>query len=373
MFASNEVKALSRMLAAALSLPAAQLVHAQSMPESASVALKYLSYQDSQPGADRVRVIAPAVELVVPFAGAWSLGAGHVIDTISGASPAFHTEALSKLRDRRRASDVSLSHYGENLTLSAGASFSSESDYISRGINGGASLTSEDKNTTWSGGINLLHDTINPSNRAVIDERKNVADLSFSVTQVMTQRDLIQLILGYSRGIGYFTDPYKTFDNRPRERNHTTLAARWNHYIAASGGTARLAYRHYRDTFSIRAHTFTTEYVQPLPAGWSVTPLLRYYTQSAASFYIDRDPASSPLPTNPPDDAVYFTEEHRLSAYGALTVGLKLAWQIDPHWSVDLKAERYEQRASWTLSGNGSPHLAPFMAVSYQIGVKRRF
>ena len=361
------------LLAAALSLPALQLAHAEAVPDAGTLSLKYLSYQDSQPGADRIRVTTPALAIMVPFADAWSLDASHVVDTISGASPAYHTEALTKMHDRRRATDLALTHYADTGTVTLGTSYSSESDYISRGLNLAATRASEDQNTTWSGAVNLLHDSINPSNRIVFDEHKNVADLSLGLTQVLTMRDLVQLVAGYSHGNGYFSDPYKIFDNRPRTRNHLTLLGRWNHHLEASGGTARLSYRYYDDSFKIRAHTFTADYVQPFGEGWTITPLARYYSQSAASFYVDLDPAAAPFPTNPPPDARYFTEEQRLSAYGAVTLGAKLAKQIDANWSVDLKAERYRQRASWMLGGAGSPNLAPFSAVTYQLGLARRF
>ena len=100
------------------------------------------------------------------------------------------------------------------------------------------------------------------------------------VTRVLTTQDIVQLNFGYSKGSGYYSDPYKLNDNRPRERNALTALARWNHHFDDNGtdGTVHLSYRYYSDTFGIRANTLDAEYVQPLycfaSAGNGEMPLL---------------------------------------------------------------------------------------------------
>ena len=361
------------LLAAALALPVAQVARAETPPEQGLIAFKYLSYTDRQPGQDRIAVRSPAVSVMSPIGSDWSIAADAIVDSISGASPAYHTAGFTKLRDERRAADVAVTRYAANGSVTVGINYSNESDYRSSGASIRATRSNEDKNTTWNAGLNLSYDTINPTNRVVVGERKTTRDLTLGVTQVLTQRDIAQLILGYARGAGYFSDPYKAYDERPRQRNHTTALLRWNHHFERTEGTGRFSYRYYDDSFGIKAHTITAEYVQPLARGWTLTPLLRLYSQSAASFYIDVDPAAAPFATNPPADATLYTEDQRLSAFGAHTLGLKLEKQIGDNWKVDLKAERYEQRGSWSFSGTGSPNLAPFMATSYQLGLSRRF
>ena len=60
--------------------------------------------------------------------------------------------------------------------------------------------------------------------------------------------------------------------------------------------------------------------------------------------------------TDPPQ---YASADQRLSAFGALTLGLKGVWRIDADWTADLKLESYAQRSSWQLGGGGSPGLRP--------------
>jgi hypothetical protein len=361
------------LMAAALALPAIQPAHAESAPERGTIALKALDYLDSQPGADRIRVRANSLLIQAPVAGEWLLGGTLTSDSISGASPAYHTSALTNMHDKRHAIELSATRYFANASLTVGANVSSESDYLSRGLSVQGSLSSDSKNTTWTAGLGINHDVINPSNQIVDHETKRVTDLLLGVTQVITTHDIAQLNLGHSFGSGYFSDPYKVMDNRPRERNHTTLMARWNHHFEASGGTLRSSWRYYTDSFGVKAHTLGFEYVQPLGQGWTVMPLLRLYTQTAARFYVDADPSTDPFPPNPPADAVYYTEDQRLSAFGARTVGLKVSKQLDADWLVDLKLESYGQRAAWTIGGTGSPGLAPFHARSIQLGVSRQF
>lgn len=359
------------LLAAALSLPLLS-AQAEAPPENGTLAFKYLDYQDSQPGANRVRVTAPEVSLMTPVGSAWSLSANHIVDSITGASPAYHTEALTRLHDQRRATDVSVTHYTDLTTATIAASYSAEADYVSRGLSLAGTLSTEDKNTTWNAGINVLRDTIDPGNQIVSNERKRVTDLSLGWTQVLSTHDLAQLLLGVSRGHGYYSDPYKIFDQRPRTRNHETLLLRWNHHLEASGGTSRLSYRYYQDSFAIRAHTLTAEYVQPLAGGWTLTPQVRLYSQSAAEFYVEHDSNFDPFPTNPPAAAPYYTEEQRLAAFGARTLGLTVSKKLGL-WSVDLRAQHYEQRSNWAWSASGSRNLAPFRARILQFALTRQF
>jgi hypothetical protein len=65
--------------------------------------------------------------------------------------------------------------------------------------------------------------------------------------------------------------------------------------------------------------------------------------------------------------------DQRLAGFGAVTLGVKLAKQLNRDWAVDLKLERYEQRGAWRLFGSGSAGLAPMRAASLQIGLTRQW
>lgn len=361
------------LLAAAMVMPVAHNAQAETVPERGQISFKYLDYLDRQPGDDRIKVKAPSVNVMMPIAGEWVVSGTYTSDSVSGASPAYHTRQLTKMEDLRRAIDLRLTRYLPRGTVSVGTSYSNESDYISRGVSLQGTWSTEDKNTTFNAGMGVANDDINPNNGIVKGETKHVTDWLVGVTQILSMNDIVQLNLGYSKGNGYFSDPYKAFDERPRGRDHNTVMLRWNHHFDQVNGTSHLTYRYYANTYKIRAHTLTAEYVQPFGDGWTVTPLVRLYTQTAADFYLEVDPNSNGAPTFPAFDAKYFSLDQRLSEYGALTLGVKVAKQLNNDWTVDFKYENYEQRGSWAVNADGSRGLEPFMFRSFQIGLSRKF
>lgn len=362
------------ILGAAMLLPGVQ-AHAETPPAQGVISLGYLDYRDSQPGFDRIRVHAPSLSITAPVAGVWSVGASVVQDDVSGASPRYHTavSGASRMDDTRKAGDVSATRYFDRGSVSVGAAYSTEHDYVSRALSLQGSLESEDHNTTWTAGLGHAYDRIDPVNHIVTDQKKRTTNLLLGVTQVLTASDIAQLTATYSQGKGYFNDPYKFLDIRPSSRYETTVLARWNHYIAATGGTSRLSYRYYQDSFGVRAHTIGGEYVQPLSDGWTLTPEVRLYSQSAADFY--RDPVYDPLLGEPFPVGYKFksimSEDQRLSGFGGVTLGLKVSKQIDRLWSIDVKGTAYQQRGSWAFFNKGSPGLDPFRAQTLQIALNR--
>jgi hypothetical protein len=365
------------VLAAALLLPGVQ-AQAASAPENGSITLGYLDYRDSQSGLDRINVHAPSVSVLAPLAGVWAIGGTLVSDDVSGASPRYHSavSGASRMSDHRTAADVAVTRYFERGSLQAGVAYSNERDYLSRALSLQGTLESLDKNTSWTVGLGYADDHINPVNNVVTGERRRTPSVLLGVTQVLGVNDIAQLTATYSQGDGYFSDPYKALDNRPRSRDQSTLLARWNHHLA-NGDTSRLSYRYYRDSFGIRAHTLGAEYVRPLANGWTATPELRLYTQSAASFYYDPvydAVLGAPFPPGyqaNPDG--FRSADQRLSGFGAVTAALKVSKQLGKLWTVDAKAEYYQQRGSWRAFHDGSPGLAPLRARTLQIAVTRQW
>jgi hypothetical protein len=368
------------LLAAALLLPGVQ-AQAENAPENASISLRYLDYADRQPGLDRIRAHSPSVSVTAPVASDWAIEGTLTTDAVSGASPRYHTaiSGASHMDDNRKAADVGATRYFRRGSFGVGAAFSGEHDYVSRTLSVNGTLSSEDNNTTWAFGLAGSRDSINPINEVVKGERKRTVSVLAGVTRVLSPNDIGQLTLTHSNGSGYFNDPYKSFDERPRSRRANTVLLRWNHYVDGTGGTGRLSYRWYGDSYRIRAHTLSGGYVQPFGDGWTVVPELRLYTQSAARFYFD--PVYDAVlgePFPPGYGAAgsagrLSSADQRLSGFGAVTLGLKLARSLGKWWTVDVKVEAYEQRGGWRLFHRGSPGLAPLYARTLQAGLTRQW
>lgn len=281
---------------------------------------------------------------------------------------------MTQMHDVRRGTDASVTRYFSSGSLTTGAGLSQESDYDSKNFFVRGNLNSESKNTTLNLGISFTRDKINPTNQVVVDERKSITDLMVGVTQVLGVKDIAQINLTHGSGKGYYSDPYKFFDTRPREKTQNIASFRWNHHFSKTDGTSRLGYRYYRDSFGIRSHTLTGEYVQPLEQGWTLTPMVRLYSQNAAHFYVDS--LNSPDPTIPEGfipAKTLLSEDQRLSSFGGRSIGMKVSKWITPDFLVDVKYENYQQRSGWALHGTGSPGIAPFSAKILQIGLSYHF
>lgn len=365
------------VLLAALALPglAPGVAQAENAPEHGSLGLKYLHYQDWQPGLKRVGVDAISTGLLLPLGTQWALEATAVNDAVSGASPRYYTviSGASKMNDNRTAVDAKLTHYRERSAYGLSLSHSAEHDYVSNAMGLDARFSSDDNNTTYNVGGGASRDVINSVNNVAQNEHKRTQELLFGVTRALTRTDLLQVNLGYTWGSGYYSDPYKLQDNRPDQRRQSVLLARWNHHFEGLGATLRSSYRFYRDDWGVRAHTLEADWAQPLSDTLMLTPALRYYTQSAANFYYD--PGGSLGPDMPPllPAGTLQTADQRLAAFGGITLGMKLDWRFATDWSADIKGEYLEQRTDWRIGGKGSPGLDPFKATSMQLGVLRRF
>ena len=365
------------LMTAALALPlglgVAVQARADSAPDKALVSFKYLDYLDSQPGFDRIRVKAPSVLVVKPLSSEWSVSSTYTADAISGASPAFHTQALKTMHDQRHALDVSATRYLSLGTRTFGGSYSKELDYLSRGLFYAMTESDESKNSTWNAGVSISSDQINPTNHVVMNETKQSYAVIMGLTQVLDMNNIAQFQLGHYSGKGDYSDPYKVFDSRPRERVNNTFTARWNHHMPNGESTLRMGYRYYEDDWGIRAHTWDAEWVKPVGNGWTFTPSLRLYTQTAADFFINADTSGSPFPPFPTPGSTYYSEDQRMSGYGAHTYGLKVSKYLDADTWVDLKIEQYQQRGSWKLLGSGSTGMDAFLAKSIQVGLSHYF
>lgn len=357
---------------------------ASAAPETAQISVKTLSYQDYQDHEDRIDVDAKAVQVSVPVAGDWNLAGTVVHDAISGASPKYHTSALTGMVDTRNAYSASVTRYSHRDDVTLGYSYSSEHDYISRGYSLQNAWSTDDQNMTLTLGASFNSDRILPNSIFLRDEKaKRTLELVAGLTQVVTENDLAQITLRHSHGRGYFADQYKLYDLRPDERNADSLLLRWNHHFTDLDTTLHSSYRYYHDNFGIDSHTLEFEYVLNLPHKWQLTPSLRYYTQTAANFYFDpvaNDPYADADTVGAPISVVYgryldglpASMDQRLSGFGAVTWGVKLDKAVSRNLTLGIKFEQYHQKSGWALEG-GSPDIEDFYARSLQLGASYKF
>ena len=127
------------VLAAALALPGLMPGAAQAQvtaPNATLVQFKYLYYRDYQESGDRMTVKSPALYLLTPITDDWVFEIGAVYDSMSGASPYYHTTLSGAsglgIKDARTAVDVTVTKYFANRTsVAIRAAYSDEDDYRS--------------------------------------------------------------------------------------------------------------------------------------------------------------------------------------------------------------------------------------------------
>ena len=151
-------------------------------PNATLVQFKFLYYKDYQESGDRMTVKSPALYLLTPIADDWVFEIGAVYDSISGASPYYHTTlsgASGKgIQDGRTAADVTVTKYFANRTsVAIRAAYSNENDY--RSTAGGVTIrhATPDQNTTFTLGGGYSGDEVFPDRRNANDRRLRKAYL----------------------------------------------------------------------------------------------------------------------------------------------------------------------------------------------------
>jgi len=298
-------------------------------------------------------------------------------------------------------------------TLDAGLGISSEYDYQHFGGNVGVTRDFNERNTTLSFALAYSQDTIKPVgglrlpfqamgdavNRGESEgdgsggsESKNIVDVLLGMTQVLGRHTVLRLNYSYSDSSGYLTDPYKILsvvdpitgepvarspapgadgpaalylsESRPDTRRKQGLYAELRHDF--SGKVLQLDYRFSTDDWQVDSHTLESRLRLPFGSSNYLEPHLRYYQQSAASFYRYSLPDTLPLPQFASADA-------RLADLTAYTVGLKFGHVNSQGNEWNARLEFYRQTAQAPanqLIGNqiGNVRMPDFNAVILQFG-----
>ncbi|MBK8816742.1 MAG: DUF3570 domain-containing protein [Methylococcaceae bacterium] len=220
--------------------------------------------------------------------------------------------------------------------------------------------------------------------------------VQLGLSQVLSKNSLVGVDFGFTRSTGYLANPYKVvfgfdvwkdgtgndfaqypearifLEVRPPERNLINWHVGFDHFIEPLDAALHLDYSFAHDDWGINAHTFEGEWVQPLGAGWTLIPRIRYYSQSAADFYttgvsryIDLDNnqldgedniATGILRDLPP----YYSSDQRLSGFGTLSGGLTLSKQFTKGVSLETGFEYYTHQGNLKLGGGGEADFADF-------------
>ena len=351
-------------------LPGVLTVHdavAQDPVMSPSVRFQYAGYKEWQSGGDeRMHVRSPMFWLQTPIGSHGEFEGSFVLDTISGASPYYHSSLSgASIFDNRRAVDSKYTHYFERFSVSAGVAASNEDDYSSLSGLGEIRVWSADKNTIFTLSNSYDHDHVACTDDPTLDRHKRVGHYLLGVSQVVSPNTVLASSVTFSSGAGYFDDPYKPFDKRPQTHDELAWLTRLNYFVEPLGGSAHFDYRWYRNSWDVDAHTVEFAWYQPLSLGWEVRPGIRYYTQSRADFF---------SATYPPLDGEHFySADARLGDFGGISPHLKLIKDLGAGVSVDAMYEFVAQKPGYKIGSVLDADIKPLYANSIILGMTVRY
>lgn len=367
---------LLALTSSALLLPGYQHAQADAAPEVAELGIRYSNYEEDDTrssktfggSSERYDIDVAQFHLLAPVSDHWSVALDVSYEDMSGASPWFVGESVegepkvfmsgASIEDSRTGVSVTTRYYYDRGNAGFNYTRSEENDYESDAIGLDASFNSEDSLTTYSGAISASADEIEPTQGAVptntLKDEKDIRSAWIGVSRIVSKRAIVRFGLGYTYREGFLTDPYKLNDRRPDQRREWAASTGYRHYFVNQRAALHADYRYFDDDWGIRSHTIDLGWHQNLGANAQLIPFLRYYTQDEADFFDNRTDFS----------ARYYADDYRLSAFGAITAGLRFNYSLD-QWRVNLAGERYRSKESWGIySGDESPALVQYWRFS---------
>jgi hypothetical protein len=376
------VAAIDGLVKAALSLPIALIPVKAGAADVGEIGFTLLSYKER----GLMKITEPVLWGRAQFLDAWEVQASAAIDIISGASPQLVSNASGRpvqtitgasVNDRRNTGDVKVTRRFGDFSLSASRALSKEDDYRSKAFGIEARADLNQRNTTLTAGFGKSADRVGSSDNPTLDQPRDTKEYLAGITQVLSPTMLVSSTVAWSRGKGWYNDPYKltfTFfasgppllvaDVRPDHRNSVAWLTRLRAHVPSLGGTLQADYRYFSDDWGIRAHTLEVAWQQSLGARWSVRPALRYYTQDAADFY-------SPVVTRPP--AAVHSSDQRLAAFGGLSPSVRVIFRVDEALTLEGTLGYVRNAANLHFGGSGASAFETLRAYYGIVGITRAF
>lgn len=343
---------------------------AQNSPAPGMLKFSYGVYEDYQSGGkDRMQIKAPQIWFRSPFGGRSEFEGYYVVDSMSGASPLYHNTLSGAsgigVEDDRIAADGKLTHYFEDFSLGLGLTTSSEDDYNSRGASIEARFWSADKNTTYTISASAGDDDITSSIDGSFQDSRDVLGILAGVTQTINRRSLLQSNITYTNSDGYFSDPYKPLDNRPRSRDQFSWLNRYRLFVPSIKSSLHADYRLYLDSWGVLSHMLEVALYKTLGETWAVRPSLRYYTQRRADFF------SSTFP--PRTEGGFYSADQRISDFGSITPGIKIVKEFADGWLCDVSFDFVIQDPDLKLGSARNSPIDSFYARIFSAGIAKKF
>ena len=367
---------------AALALPIAVVPAKAGAAEIGEMGITLLGYKER----NQMRVVEPVLWGKAQIGEVWEVQASVAVDIVSGASPEsvsnisgtpVQVMSGASVRDRRHLGDIRVSRRIGNLTLGVSRNLSEENDYRSHAYGVEARYDLNDRNTTLALGYGHSADSIGSTLDPALDERRDTREYLVGITQVLSPLDVVQSTLTFTRGRGWYNDPYKftrtfyddgppafMFDTRPSSRDTLSWFTRYRRHFPGADGTLQAEYRYFRDDWDVRAHSIEVAWQQSFGERWALRPALRYHTQGAARFYSPLIPRPAPAE---------LSSDPRLAAFGGVSSSLRGTLRLEGGTVIEATVGNIHDTRVFRAGGNGSPTYPTLQAWYGIVSVSRPF
>jgi hypothetical protein len=330
----------------------------------------------------------------------FALEANYFVDKVSGASIDVLSQA-SVIKDERRQKSGTVEYLHDKTTYTASYMTSVERDYVSDTASFSLSQSMFGDLTTLTLGFANTHNRVGENNGTA--DKPIIAWLGHSLTraysgglsQILTKNLIAGVNLQVITDAGYLANPYRSIrfldpanpkgyslasQVYPDTHTSTAVQAQAKYYLPYRAAVTGL-YRYYTDTWGVVGNTYELDYTHPIRNQWIFEGRVRYYKQSAATFYSDLFPFAG--------SQNFTARDQNLAALDNTTIGAKVTYAFLPDgWRIfkrgtvtgDVSRIRFNYRDFRNIKDFGLPQYAPgneplyqFSAMVYQVYLSMYF
>jgi Protein of unknown function (DUF3570) len=316
----------------------------------------------------------------------FAVEANYFVDKVSGASIDVLSQA-STIKDERKQKSGTLEYLHDKTTYTASYVSSVERDYISETASFSLSQSMFGDLTTMTLGFSRTENTVGENNGTANDP--NVAWVghalsraySGGLSQIITKNFIAGVNVQVITDAGYLANPYRsiryldptkaigyTLASQVYPDTHTSTAVQVQakYYLPYRAAVTGL-YRYYTDTWGVVGNTYELDYTHPIRNQWIFEGRVRYYKQSAATFYSDLFPFAF--------SQNFTARDQNLAALDNTTIGAKVTYAFLPDgWKVfkrgtvtaDVSRIRFNYLDFRNIKDFGLPQYEPGTEPLYQ-------
>ena len=315
----------------------------------------------------------------------FAVEANYFIDKVSGASVDVLSQA-SVIKDERKQKSGTLEYLHDKTTYTASYMSSVERDYVSDTASFSLSQDMFGDLTTVSLAFANTKNKVGENNGTANDP--NIAWLGHSLTraysggvsQIITKNFIAGVNLQVITDAGLLANPYRSIrfldgstrgyglasQVYPDTHTSTAVQLQGKYYLPYRAAVTAL-YRYYNDTFGVVGNTYEIDYTHPVRNRWIFEGRVRYYKQTAATFYSDLFPFAG--------SQNFTARDQNLAAQDNSTIGAKVTYAFLPDgWrffkrgtvTFDASRIRFNYHDFRDIKDFGVPAFSPGTEPLYQ-------